>query len=410
MEFLILFFDDQSTSNSIQLTMKALLLISFFCFGLSVPIFSQYKTKSSNFTLHGKIVGKDSGKIILSFRRYSDLVKDTVEIKNGEFAFKGNITEPTLAILIDGDKPNRTNIYIEPGEMRIELVNGKFSELKMTGSKTQVESEGLDKQMAPIFERMEILKNQLISLRDSLGNIKYEEKRKGLEKNYETADHHLEQLAGQINTIQLSFIQTHPQSYLSADLLMMPDKNETLSLDSLKTFFNELDVAVQNSLSGKEIKEDIRKRENNKIGAFAPDFTFIDKNNQKHSLSDFKGKCVVLDLWASYCGPCRKSFTHLKDVYQKYHSKGFEIIAISLDWDKHNWEEAIKQDQIEDWCHSIIGTSQIADADIYKRYFFQGIPRQFVIDKSGKIVLQCVGYNVENERYFDEKMKEIFGI
>ncbi|HEY5592177.1 MAG TPA: TlpA disulfide reductase family protein [Paludibacter sp.] len=145
----------------------------------------------------------------------------------------------------------------------------------------------------------------------------------------------------------------------------------------------------------------------------APDFKAIDVlTNRPVTYFEFKGKNVVLiDFWASWCGPCRMAFPHLKDVYKKYHSKGFEIIAASCDVDKKAWLSAIKQDSTEIWHQVHYTYSRIAKYtkdDIYQNYFVQGIPLQLLVNRDGKIIGRWVGYSSENEKELEEKLAELF--
>jgi peroxiredoxin len=388
--------------------MKTLILISLFSIGLWSCDFSPKKPQASTFRIQGTIIGKDSGTVILSYGFGYNYRKDTVSINNGKFEIKGILAEPISAYLETEGESNRVYIYIEPGEMTVEVENNKFDLVRVTGSKTQDESVELNKKIKPIDDRLLEVWKSRGSVYDSINTIKDEVSRKILERKCELIDAKYELLSEQINEIKFDFVRSHPQSFLSADLLFTLDKNEAISLDSLNGLFNGLDSTVQNSFWGEEIKKDILKKENNKIGAIAPDFTFIDIENRTRKLSEFKGKCVVLDFWASWCTPCRKAFPHLKSVFQKYHDQGFEVIAISIDREKTMWLKAIKEDQTEAWNHSIIGT-ETNEADVAKKYFFSAIPRQYLIDKDGRIAGQWTGYGEENEQELDKKMKEIFG-
>lgn len=155
--------------------------------------------------------------------------------------------------------------------------------------------------------------------------------------------------------------------------------------------------------------------ENILIGAQAPDFKAIDLNQQIVTLSQFKGKSVVLlDFWASWCVPCRESIPHLKALYNKYHSKGLEVVAVSEDTKRKAWIDAVNQDSTGMWFHIPIaeqfakGPDYITNDDIYKNYFVQAIPVTMVIDKNGKIVGRLVSKSKENEESLDKLLAQIF--
>jgi len=399
-------------------TTIGILLISLGLINLSCK---HGPVNTQSFTLQGKINGVKTGRIILSYessKKYK-WINDTADIKDGKFVFKGKIIEPTSADLIAASEPNlgRTgkelniaSIYIEPGDMKVILTKDKFKELKMTGSKSQNDLNALNLFNKSVTSRIDSVSTIIISLRDSL--TKYPE-----EKNLSEKLKNEYTKRGILNNEKyaqyIEFIKSHPKSFLSADLLLRI--NDIIPLDSLKLIHNNLAVPIQNSRDGIVIKKIIAKKDNNRIGAIAPDFKAIDLNKQTVTLSEFRGKNVVLmDFWASWCGPCRASFPHLKEVYKKYHPKGFEIISISVDFNRDAWMAAVKQENIETW-HPVpvaekyaLGPDSIKKDDIYENYFVQGVPRQILIDKSGKIVGQWLGFSKENENELDKKLAELF--
>ena len=394
--------------------MKTFILTYFTFFILISLAFSQEKCDKQLFTLRGKIIGQNSGEIILKYVVSHKSKIDTALLNNGEFVLQGNISEPKAADLIMGNNLNTTQIYIEPGEMKITLTKDKFNEFKMTGSKTQGEANKLNSLLAPVLKQKEIVWKKYAALRDSLSKITSE----GLlfEKLEKTKEYNLNsQLQDQLNSIKLQFIQSNPRSYLSADMLNFFNKNTVISLDSLKSLYNNFELIIQNSSSGKEIKKDIAKKQNNRIGAAAPDFRATDINNQLVTLSQFKGKNIVLmDFWASWCIPCRESFSHLKEVYKKYHSKGIEIIGVSIDFNRSAWISSIHSDSTNSWHHVPVaekyaeGPTKLTKDDIYENYFVIAIPRLIMIDKNGKITGNWEGYSEQNHQELDQLLSKAF--
>jgi peroxiredoxin len=370
---------------------------------------------AKSFTLKGEINGQNSGNIVLSYAPDSTVILDTAEIKNGKFVFKGMILEPTRAEINGGNESNRTDIYLEPGVMKVILTQDRFEDFKMTGSKAQDEMSELIKMEKPIYKRDEIFSEQLSSISDSMKNSNNEVRSKQLEKNYQEINKQLWQTREEINSTWLNFVLANPKSFVTPYYLNMLQANEAISLDSVKSIFSGLDITIQNSKYSKYIKDDIRKQENILVGAIAPDFKAIDLNNKIVTLSEFKGKNVVLlDFWASWCVPCRKSIPYLKALYNKYNSKGLEIIAVSLDMNKKAWISAVNQDSTYIWRHVPIAEkyaadpSQITKDDIYTNYFVQSIPVQILIDKNGKIIGRWGGATLENEESLDKLLAETF--
>ncbi len=384
--------------------------IYFLMLGLTTPVFAQQNTVAKNFTLRGKIYGKDSGTIILSFGMGSNYKSDTVNINNGEFIFRGSLFEPTVAVFkIENEYSG--NIYLESAEMRVEIIRDRLSDVKLIGSKTQEEKLTLNKQIAPFNEWTSEHNITYAALKDSMKNSDNEVEREIFRKKLEILDVKFVQIRKQSEAITLRFIQTHPNSFLSPEELFIFDGNELLSFDSINSIYSGFTIRVQNSAAGKEIRKNIIKKKNNLPGAIAPDFKAIDLNNKTITLSQFKGNVVILDFWASWCKPCRERMNHLKDIYQKYHSKGLEVIAVSKDYNRKQWVEAVKQDSTAMWFHIPIAEKFyeriFTKDDVQENYFVQSIPVQFLIDRNGKIVTRFKSSIKEDEKLLDIKLEEL---
>ena len=132
------------------------------------------------------------------------------------------------------------------------------------------------------------------------------------------------------------------------------------------------------------------------IGALAPDIALMDPEGNIRKLSSLKGKIVLIDFWASWCGPCRKENPNVVAVYQKYHDKGFEIFSVSLDKDRESWLKAIAKD-------NLLWPDHVSDLKYWKSegaaaYGVTSIPYTVLIDKKGKIVAKKLrGEELENK-------------
>jgi thiol-disulfide isomerase/thioredoxin len=397
--------------------MKNFIISGLLLLCLNFTAFSQSIKEVKPFTLKGKIIGKDSGKIILTYPFQSKRTKDTVLVMNGAFVFKGNIVEPTKADIVGGNDLNFASFYLEPGVMNIILTVDKFKEFRMAGSKTQEEQEKLNRLEEQLYLRINKLRSENSFKYDSLKKTTDEVILNKLKTSLDENERQLSLLNEQLKIIQNNFIYSNPKSFVSLDLLLTFDKNEIISLDSLKSAYNKIDRTTQNSTIGNIIKQDIRKKENGRIGSIAPDFKAIDfLTNKPVSYSEFEGKNVVLlDFWASWCVPCRAAFPNLKNLYKKYHSKGFEVIAVSsFDFNKKALISAIEKDSIGNWHHVPVaerfseGPTYITKDDIYDNYFVQAIPVQILIDKDGKIVGKWLGHSKVTEDELEKKLAVLF--
>jgi peroxiredoxin len=216
----------------------------------------------------------------------------------------------------------------------------------------------------------------------------------GLEKAYQTAEKQkntqlkdsivaaFEDLTRRIQSSIKHFTAAHPSSYVSAFEVSSyfsynPDAEE---LDSL---YKRMDFTIKTSYYGKTIKETLDAALRTAPGKPAPDFTLADTSGKPVALSSFKGKYVLVDFWASWCGPCRHENPAVVKAYHKYHPKGFTVLGVSLDEKKDKWEEAIGKDHLN-W-------TQVSDlkgwqTSVAGLYGIKGIPMNFLLDKEGKII------------------------
>ena len=136
-------------------------------------------------------------------------------------------------------------------------------------------------------------------------------------------------------------------------------------------------------------------------GGEAPDFTMNDREGRPVKLSDFRGKVMLVDFWASWCGPCRKENPHVVELYHHYHDKGFDVLGVSLDKTKEPWLAAIEKDGLV-WNH--VSDLQGWSNQAAHLYGVTSIPHTVLVGKDGKIIAR----NLRGEQ-LTAKLKEIFG-
>lgn len=188
-------------------------------------------------------------------------------------------------------------------------------------------------------------------------------------------------IINQSNILMVDKISKNTNMYSSimAIQALDPDKYSDLykSLDAglSKKFPNDKNVIM--------FHEVVERMLSTNIGQFAPEISLPSPDGKEIALSSLKGKLVLIDFWASWCGPCRKEMPNVVKIYSKFKNKGFEIYGVSLDQDKEKWMEAITKDGIN-W-------PQVSDLKYWDNvaariYNVQGIPYTVLIDKDGKII------------------------
>jgi len=188
-------------------------------------------------------------------------------------------------------------------------------------------------------------------------------------------------IINQTNTLMVDKISKNTNMYSSimAIQALDPDKYSDLykSLDAglSKKFPNDKNVIMFHDV--------VERMLSTNVGQFAPEISLPSPEGKEIALSSLKGKLVLIDFWASWCGPCRKEMPNVVKIYSKFKNKGFEIYGVSLDQDKEKWMEAITKDGIN-W-------PQVSDLKYWDNvaariYNVQGIPYTVLIDKDGKII------------------------
>jgi thiol-disulfide isomerase/thioredoxin len=345
------------------------------------------------------------------YLQYSDdnnkLFKDSAEVKNGAFRLSGAIKEPTMMVLTAHPNSRSYNdtstimLFVEPVKMTISLEGMNFATAKVTGSASQKQYGDMQDKIAAVNKRWKVVFDTLSAV-NKRSNFEYQEL-----KNWVLEPHHIE-----MNEIINTSLWQHPDSYVTAYYLRF--KATELSEDTLKKWYAGFSPAVKSSRFGKALNEEIKKKSIGVPGAMAAGFSSNDINGQKLSLSDFRGKYVLLDFWASWCLPCRKGNPHLKELYSKYKDKGFEIIGVSDDDSKPEaWKKAVEKDEIGIWKHVLRGMKRTPEGgfdrseDKSDAYNIHSLPTKILIGPDGKIIGRY-GESGGDEEAMDNQLSKIF--
>ena len=386
-------------------------------------LFSTVSFAQKTFTLTGEILNAKTPYIYLRYQAADgQSVLDSAQINNGKFNFKGKLDEVTHASLMSSlaiktmDDPNLVYVYLEPSKMKVKLVEGDFKNLEMEGSKTQREYLALEALKQPIKEaRLPIIKEY------ELKNTAYTEAKKALkELEVKVEKLHLEAyeyrnnftaLNNRSQELDIAFIKNNPDSYLSAHLMRFLLSGTPI--EKAEGMYTSLSERVQTSTYGLEIADELAKFKKGSPGS--PAFAFIssDINGEPLALSDFRGKYVLLDFWASWCVPCRQGNPHLLDLYAKYKDKGFEIIGISDDdSNPAAWKKAVEKDGIGVWKHIMRGLKRTENGfdrsnSISDQFGTRTLPSKILIDPNGMIIGRYAA-DGEDDNAMDKKLAEIF--
>ncbi|HXR84172.1 MAG TPA: TlpA disulfide reductase family protein [Hanamia sp.] len=357
---------------------------------LSVILFFTYQIKAqdSSFVINGNLEKIKSGTIFLKIYKEDQTFKDSAFIKDGRFQFTGFVSSPYFASLTMPERQDDYfTFYVEPTTMQ---VSGRGDSLKLLVVKGS--SVNSDDQL--LKQRMKAISNW-----EATNSKIYEAAYK--EKNHRVMDS-LDQVDFAIlaakRKVVASFVKENPTS-MRAAMAILENYGYYAEATEVEPLYNQLSSKIKNSLKGKEIKNMIDTYAKVAIGKNAPEIIQNTPDSSQLSLSSLKGKYVLIDFWASWCGPCRRENPNVVAAYHQFKDKGFTIFGVSYDTKKDRWLKAITDDHL-DW-------NQVSDLQGWQNstsaeYGIKAIPSNVLIDKNGVIIAK----NIFGEK-LTQKLKEL---
>jgi len=357
---------------------------------------------AKNFAIKGSFsnIALPVKKVFLYYRLGDKNITDSTEPKNGSYVFSGKLYEPMMVTLRaayepgpDG-KPLRTtnkdlaNVYVMPGAIDVASVDS-FTNITVKGSPAHDAYVHLRNSFKPLEES----RAPYIAAYNKANAEKNAEAKKAAIAKLDSFDLVEKKMYGE-------YVQNNNQS-LVALFALTQFAGWDIDVEAVEPLFNKLPAEQKAYPSAKTLLDNIAIAKKTSVGKMAMDFTQNDTLGMPVKLASFRGKYLLVDFWASWCGPCRAENPNIVKTYNEFKDKNFYILGVSLDRPgaKDKWMDAIHADNLT-WAH--VSDLKWWQNDVARLYGIQAIPQNFLLDPNGKIIAK----NLDGEA-LKKKLQEV---
>ncbi len=347
--------------------------------GLAVCLSANAQT-TKPFTVTGKITKATPGSFVYLETNAQPTRKiDSTKVEAGNtFTLNGKVADGGEVVVLNVGGGQKMALLIEGGETlnvtadgyRMDAKTGQMGKSSVTGSKNMEYYEKLNTLRTDMEAKVTAWNKQVAAATEKKDNKKIAQ----IEQSYQAAEQDVvNKVKAMLPEMGTSLVSLFALNFINID-------SDFATYESLAQRFEKENP---NSPHAKSLIGRVTRIKGVSVGAPAPEISLNDTTGTPVPLSSLRGKYVLIDFWASWCGPCRAENPNVVRMYNKFKDKGFAIYSVSLDQAKANWTKAIRNDNLT-WTH--VSDLKFWQSAAAQQYGVQAIPATFLLDKDGKII------------------------
>lgn len=330
------------------------------CVALLIFNFSYSQKKTNGFSLDCKIINDYSGWIYLEYENKMD----SCLIINNHFSFKGKLEKEvsSASLILKGKTTNSPDLFLENSKINFEL---------------KIEEQERKDYILTLLTIKSVRGTKTSKIQEDFAKFEQEN---NSDKDY------MQKLCNKVEEI----VTENPKNPFGSSLLCGLSWNKSLDRNKLIKIYSKVDKNSMNKTTKRVIEKNLFPEKHISINDLVFDFNLLDRNNKEFYSKSLKGKWILIDFWASWCGPCREQLPELKKIYEENRKSNFEIVGVSIDEEKVRWINALDIEKLN-WIN--VNENKGFDGKIAIKYNVDSIPRNYLINPDGKIIAVNIEMN-----------------